>query len=263
MNFNGKAAPLSSQTLRFSCAQLDCSEAALWAVLTVETRGSGFLPDGRLQILFERHVFHRLSGGRFDVQAPDLSNSKAGGYGAGGASQYDRLARAMALDTDAALASASWGLGQIMGFNAQKVGFVDAAQMVEAFVDGEDAQLIAMAAFVSEAKLASALGVGDWTSFARGYNGAGFAKNGYDKKLSLAHSRFATGPTPDLRVRWIQAALLRLGHSGIKAVDGWFGERTQKALLALQQGANLERTGRADEATIDYLAARLNWTPPV
>ncbi len=168
----------------------------------------------------------------------------------------------MALDNDAALASTSWGLGQVMGFNADRVGFANTALMVESFIDGEDAQLVAMATFVKRASLADYLSAADWTAVAKGYNGEDFARNHYDEKLRLAHSRFATGPMPNLTVRWIQAALLILGYAEVKAVDGWFGERTQKALLALQRDAQIERTGRADEATIEHLARRLNWTAP-
>src|SRR5262249_21522773 len=52
----------------------------LWTVLNVETSGCGSLSDRRPQILYERHVFHRLTGGRFDDG--DLSDSASGGYGA-------------------------------------------------------------------------------------------------------------------------------------------------------------------------------------
>jgi hypothetical protein len=43
--------------------------------------------------------------------------SPPGCYGPRGASQYDRLNRAILKDRTAALQSASWGLGQIMGMN--------------------------------------------------------------------------------------------------------------------------------------------------
>jgi hypothetical protein len=36
------------------------------AVLTVETLGSGFLPDRRPRILFERHFFPSETKGAFD-----------------------------------------------------------------------------------------------------------------------------------------------------------------------------------------------------
>jgi len=39
----------------------------VWTVVAVETSACGYLlPIERPQILFERHIFHKLTGGRFD-----------------------------------------------------------------------------------------------------------------------------------------------------------------------------------------------------
>ena len=70
---------------------LSVSAQEVWTVIGVETAGCGFLADRRPQILFERHIFHRLTSGRFDDG--DISDPTPGGYGATGAHQYDRLAR--------------------------------------------------------------------------------------------------------------------------------------------------------------------------
>jgi hypothetical protein len=43
----------------------------------------------------------------------------------------------MTFDEQAALESASWGLGQVMGFNAKTAGFADVHAMVDAMVAGE------------------------------------------------------------------------------------------------------------------------------
>src|SRR3989442_13575351 len=145
MDFVGKATPLSVLGVERARDRIHIGLPELWAVVRVETRGCGFLADRRPKLLFERHIFHRETGGRFDAQAPDLSQPSAGGYGAGGANQYVRLARAIALDRRAALRSGSWGMGQVMGFNAEPVGFTDVEQMVSAMCDAEDAQLDAVA----------------------------------------------------------------------------------------------------------------------
>jgi len=80
----------------------------IWSVLGVETSGCGFLPDRWPKLLFERHIFHRLTGGRFDAEDPDVSQPTPGGYGRSGAHQYNRLAAAaIALNRGAALQSAS------------------------------------------------------------------------------------------------------------------------------------------------------------
>ena len=93
------------------------------AVKAVESGPYGsFLDDGRPPILFERHIFHRQTGGRF-ASHPDISHKSAGNYGKGGAHQYTRLERAMKLDRQAALEAASWGAFQILGRNWAMLGY--------------------------------------------------------------------------------------------------------------------------------------------
>ena len=147
--FEGAGKPLSDSGLTQAGTALNVGLPALWAVMTVETKGCGFLPDKRPLILFERHIFHRSTQGRFANDAPDLSNPAWGGYGSAGAYQYERLERAVALDRKAALESCSWGLGQVMGFNAGKVGFSDVEAMVAAMMRSEDEQFRAMVAFIA------------------------------------------------------------------------------------------------------------------
>src|SRR5438309_11908810 len=118
LEFVGTAFPLSQSGVNETLTSSGLGIAELWAVLSVETTGCGFLPDRRPKILFERHVFSRETGHRFDVSERDLSNPRPGGYGAAGESQYERLGRAIGLDRNAALRSTSWGIGQVMGDNA-------------------------------------------------------------------------------------------------------------------------------------------------
>lgn len=257
--FIGKASPLSQHGIETVLDRLGVEAPALWAVLTVETSGCGFLPDRRPKILFERHCFSRLTHGHFDGQAPDISNRSAGGYGDGGVFQYERLTRAMALDREAALKSTSWGLGQVMGFNASKVGFARVEALVDASQASEDAQLDAMAGFIAQGDLARHLRNADWGQFAFSYNGQDFQKNRYDEKLALAHKRYQLGPLPDLAMRNVQLALMLLGYGGARFVDGWYGEATQKALLRYQQRAGLPASGVPDDATLARLYANLGW----
>jgi hypothetical protein len=247
MMFQGKGKPLSQRELDEAGAALGVSLPALWTVMTVETKGCGFLPDRRPIILFERHIFHRRTGGRYDKRAPDISNAIPGGYGAAGAPQYDRLEKAVALDRTAALESTSWGLGQIMGFNAAQAGFSDVEAMVAAMADSEDAQFAGIAGFIASASLARYLQKGDWSEFAYRYNGPDFQKNNYDDKLAQCYARYAVGPLPDLRVRATQLYLGYLGY-GTGGVDGWFGKNTQAALIRFQKAQGMEATGVLDDA---------------
>jgi len=250
--FEGSGKPLSEAELVRVAADIGVGLPALWAVMTVETRGCGFLPDRRPLVLFERHVFHKRTDGRFDTVAPDLSDPTAGGYGADGAFQHERLARAIALDRKAALESTSWGLGQVMGYNAASVGFVDVEDMVQAMSDSEDAQFQAMAGFIKANNLSLCLQQGDWEGFARRYNGPDFKKNRYDEKLAAEHARYVKGPLPDLKLRAAQLLLTYRGFSP-GAADGWLGNRTRGALAEFQKATDIPVTGELDKATLAAL----------
>jgi hypothetical protein len=262
MAFTGTAAPLGAACIRDLSSSLGIAPASLWAVMTVETSGCGFLPDRRPKILFERHKFSQFTEHRFDASHPDISNRTAGGYGEGGANQYVRLERAIALDRSAALRATSWGLGQVMGFNAALAGFANAEEMVAKFTESEDHQVRAMAAFIGTQGLLAPLQRGQWDKFAARYNGPNFRANDYDGKLARYHARYLTGPLPDLTVRAVQIGLALLALPGVPSpgkVDGWFGEQTQHALLAFQLARGIAPTGRPDEDTMTELRRLLGW----
>ena len=241
---------MTSAGVAGAAAELSVSAQEVWTVISVETAGCGFLADRRPQILFERHIFHRLTNGRFDDG--DISDPAPGGYGATGAHQYARLARAIALDSNAALQSASWGLGQILGTNFAAAGFASVDLMVQAMVDGEDAQLAAVGAFIEENQLDAALKAHDWTSFARGYNGPGFAANHYDVRLRGEFQKFSVGVLPDLAVRAAQLFLTFRGfHPG--PVDGFVGPLTRSAIVEFQQQNHLAQTGQVDDTLLAAL----------
>lgn len=254
--FTGAGTPLTQKGLDSLALELKVPLPALWAVLAVETSGCGFTNDRRPQILFERHWFSRLTKGRFDANHPDISNRVAGGYGNRGVAQYARLERAIALDRKAALQSTSWGLGQVMGFNAETVGFANVEEMVKACVDSEDGQMRAMCGFITSAKLNKQLREKDWAGFAFRYNGTEFQKNKYDEKLATFNARFEVGPLPDLNVRWAQMSLMFLGYT-TGGVDGWFGAKTQAALIKFQNDHGIAATGAPDAVTTAALTEAL------
>src|SRR5471032_1731804 len=146
LTFVGSGRALTPAGFSETSDRLGVDAPTLWALLHVETSGCGFLADRRPKILYERHVFHRLTNGGFDDG--DISAGEPGGYGPLGPAQYDRLTRAMALDSAAALQSTSWGLGQILGLYAQSAGYASATELVESMTRSEDQQLSAVATFV-------------------------------------------------------------------------------------------------------------------
>jgi len=203
--------------------------ATLWAILKVESRGFGFQTDRRPKILYERHIFHKRTGGVHSAAHPSISNKAAGGY-IGGSAEYTRLKAAMALDRIAALESASWGLGQVMGFNAGEIGYADVDDMVADFVAGEGRQLHGCAAFIAgKSGLRSAFLKKDWDRIAFFYNGSGYAAKGYHTKIEAAYKEYVAKGVPDAEVRAVQACLVYLGYDP-KGIDGSLGPGTRVAI---------------------------------
>ena len=251
--FLGTASPLTSRAFDDVIRQLDVDPPSLWSLLTVETRGFGFLPDRRPKILFERHVFHRRTAGRHSASHPQISSPSAGGYSPQGSGEYARLARAIGLDRRAAMESASWGLGQIMGFNATKLRYLNVDEMVSAFLQSEDAQLDGSRRFISDnPALAAAFRAKKWARVAFFYNGEHFARNQYDVKLDRYHDLFTINGTPSIDVRAAQARLTYLGFDP-RGVDGLMGQGTRMALLAFQKASGLAVTSELDDRTSEQL----------
>lgn len=190
---------LTESDYRQAAAVIGCEVAAIKAVAEVESTGRGFLPDGRPTILFEAHVFDRLTGGKHrgarDRRGVALSVPKwdRSLYGASGAHQYERLEDAMKLDEAAAVMACSWGLFQVMGFNFASLGFpeVRTFKQVLAAMDEAREHLDMFVRFIMVNQLDDELRRRDWPSFARQYNGPGYAQNKYDSKMEAAYLKHA------------------------------------------------------------------------
>jgi len=165
-------------------------QEAMRAVAEVEAGPEGaFLDSGEPVILFERHIFHRLTGARYDTSFPQLSSKTPGGYG-GTHAQHGRLAQAVGLNRDAALKSCSWGLFQLMGTNHAACGYPTLQRFITAMYRSVDDHLRAFAMFIRhDERLVDALRSKNWASFAYAYNGPQFEKNNYDSKMAAAYAR--------------------------------------------------------------------------
>jgi hypothetical protein len=252
LEFLGTALPMDGPGFGELTDLLRIGAAELWAVFEVETSGCGFIPDRRPLILYERHIFSKYTNHQFDANHPDISNQKRGGYGSRGANQYVRLNEAIALDRRAGLRSTSWGIGQVMGFNAEDAGFRDVEEMVAAMSVSEQQQLRAFAGEITHKRLDSALRGHDWVTFARGYNGPAYSENSYDTRLAAAYQKFSRGPLPDMAVRAAQMYLMYLGFDH-GPVDGWFGKITRSALNEFQERHGLPITSVIDEELLACL----------
>jgi hypothetical protein len=89
VSFTIGGVPLTDDGLHKAGSKLKTKAAEPWAVIFTETDPpyGGFFIDGRPQILFERHVFQRLTGKRFDAANPDVSGDSGRPYGASGGHQ--------------------------------------------------------------------------------------------------------------------------------------------------------------------------------
>ncbi|KVD05119.1 peptidoglycan-binding protein [Burkholderia ubonensis] len=188
---------LTDADLQRAADRLQVDLAAVRAVNEVESRGAGFLPDGRPVILYERHVMYRqLAAAGMDADTlaakyPALVNPKRGGY-AGNAAEYARLAGASQISAACALEATSWGAFQIMGFHWNALGYPDVFAFVDAMKASEAEQLEAFVRFIlADKTLLAALRGRKWAKFAELYNGKAYAENLYDVKLERAFDRYS------------------------------------------------------------------------
>ncbi len=169
---------------------IGCGEDEIHAVIDVETAGGGSDAQGRLAMLFEPHRFWRnLGPGPLRDRAAALGLAyERWGTKPYPADSYPVLLKAIAIDETAALKSASWGLGQILGENHALAGYSTVQAMIRDFTLDEDNHLEAMVRFIKARGLDEALRTHDWTAFARGYNGPHHARHGYAQRLARRHA---------------------------------------------------------------------------
>ena len=195
----GQRAPkhLSDADLVAAADTLGVPLPCVRAVNEVESRGSGFLTDGRPVILFERHRFWKQLTQRgidptpIAAKYPNILSQTRGGYQSN-AAEYTRLALAESINPDAAFESASWGAFQVMGYHWQRLGYSSIDDFVARMENSEGDQLDAFVRYVAaDTALLSALKGRKWAAFAKGYNGADYAANLYDTKLARAYDKYA------------------------------------------------------------------------
>ncbi|MBY8945178.1 N-acetylmuramidase family protein [Pseudomonas sp. SH10-3B] len=198
---------LRNHDLVAAAERLDVPLASIYAVNEVESKGKGFLDNGKPVILFERHIMYRQLAApqhagddpaelkrhadQLATANPALVNPKPGGY-IGGTFEHQRLAMARLIDDTAALESASWGAFQIMGFHWKRLGYASVQDFVAAMSAGESQQFDAFTRFIeTDPVLHKALKARKWAEFAKLYNGPDYLRNLYDTKLQRAYERHA------------------------------------------------------------------------
>jgi len=258
--------------------QASIEPAALLALVEVETNGAAFEQDGRTpQFLYERHIAWReavKAGGtslrdafaRAGLAIPKWSRSTQYRDQRTSAQRLDLIRRAKAIDEETALRSASWGLGQTMGFLSAELGFSSAREMVAHQTGSIAGQLDCLVSEIENKHLTTALNGHDWAHVARIYNGSGYRANNYDGRLADAYKRWCRRlvtlapagkprPAPPEQalsageVRQVQERLRELGYAEVGAPDGKWGTRTAGAVSAFQAHEGLPVTGHYDADT--------------
>lgn len=196
---NKNAPAITEHDMKAAASRLGVPLANLYAVAAKESGGASFSINGRPVILFEAHWFSRLTRRAFDRVAPNISsrvwNRRL--YARTMEKRYHRLAKAAALDVNAALQSASWGKFQIMGFHWQALGYPSPLHFALAHVSTEANHLEALVRFIEAKNMQKALrdcrpnNPASCVEFARRYNGSGFRKNDYHTKLSKLIARYS------------------------------------------------------------------------
>lgn len=263
------------EACRVAAEKYDVPVSTLMAVVETESDGVAYANvNGKSEplIRWEGHYFDKRldAGERTIARKLGLASPKAGVVKNPSKQQarWDRLyIPGTEIDEEAATESISMGVGQVMGSHDQKLGFDTAVKMFDYVRQGAVEQVDLMMRYVKEFDLLDELERGDFTGFARGYNGPNYKKYAYHTKMRAAAKKYAYMDdaqvkdgvsvkkperaekaesmlrmgTEGAKVRELQALLVRAGHA-VK-VDGDFGDATRRAVKAFQKKHKLEVDG--------------------
>lgn len=283
MNFVGTGKRLAQGDVGFAAKTVGLPTSALLAFIEVEANGRGFDSRNRPVILFEPHRFWKNLGAgakRDQAARQNLAYAKWGTlpYPKGFDARYDQLTKAMLIDANAALKSASWGLPQILGENYAEANYVGPSGMVEDFKIGEREQLLAMCRLLVarglDKKILTAIKTGNWVPVAENYNGKLQARHDYSGRLKRAFDKhegrkdeMAVPAMPrDFYVKGdkgeavmnFQRDLVALGFDlGPDGADGRFGGQTDKAVREYQAKHGLTVDGKVGNATLKSMGVEV------
>jgi hypothetical protein len=189
----GAARRLAASDFVAAARNLECETAAVRAVAEVESGGrTGFDDKKRPKILFEIHLFRSNTKQRFDnshphLSAPYSSPRRRQSYAK---DQWTVMREAFALDADAAVKSASWGMFQVLGSNYKMCGWKSVREFVYDMFESEAQHLRSFLGYCRGANITRHLKTRNWASFAAGYNGPDYASNAYHTKMARAYERY-------------------------------------------------------------------------
>lgn len=169
------------------------------AIAAVESGGTGWDGTGLLQCLYERHkAFGAIRKMLASKRLPGayLALPKYGGYTTdadhdGINDSWEKLAEAAAIYGPVAFEWASFGMFQIMGFNAKACDYPGAIEMAWQMSRSQAAHYEAFGRFIQANGLATAFRAtsgdpDDCRAIAAGFNGRGYERNAYHEKIAAA-----------------------------------------------------------------------------
>lgn len=193
--FSNRSAPaISLGEKQAICNRLGCTMPQLNAVSEVES-SRGWDRSGLLTCLYERHYAWRWAR----IRVPLLSNPAPGGYtidadNDGINDSWEKVADALLKWGQVAFEFASWGGFQIMGAWWDELGYKNPTDFVWGMTRSEAAHYEAFARYIEVFGLINALRAvssvpADNVEFARRYNGPGYKRYDYHRKIAAAHRR--------------------------------------------------------------------------
>lgn len=192
--------PIAANSIYDSlAAELNVEVAAFKAVSSIESgsRHTAFISPGSPVVNLEVPMFvDMLESAGYDVDSlrvavPDaFSRPDTDRYGDLLAAQRAMYRAASSIDDSIAKLSTYWGMYQIRGSNWALCGVGSVDEFVEMMSESEDMQHRLFATYLKNTGLDRYLRSKDWERFARAYNGAGYARNGYHVKLENAYAKY-------------------------------------------------------------------------
>lgn len=182
---------------RYEACRIGIEPEALRAFIDVESSGQGFDPaTGKIIIQFEPVWFRRhepyAPSGTWSVNKVERQ-----------AKEWAAFNNAYSISPEGAMKSTSIGMGQVMGFHYQRLGYKSAGDMWDDAKKGEERQIHQMAEFINtDRKLWTAIRTKDWHTVALRYNGAKYkelaikwGRTPYNISMAEAYARHQANKT--------------------------------------------------------------------
>ncbi|MFT4304998.1 MAG: N-acetylmuramidase domain-containing protein, partial [Candidatus Woesearchaeota archaeon] len=165
----------------------DIVPAKLFAILNVESSSQPFYSDGHPIVRFECRRYNSRVSGEEMVPCETTYNQP---YGIGAHTNYEAFKHALTLNRNQALLQTSFGLGQVMGFNYNLVGYSSVEEFYSSMFN-ENNQALAFLDFIksnnqifNELKNENT----NWDIIAHFYAGPGYAQINHHVKLENAYN---------------------------------------------------------------------------